>query len=283
MIRFAASENKEKSDFSFLISIIRTPVRLDHFFRKVCHVLTALISSGENGRAFRRFASPFPFSAYSVVMTVTTDAKRFAGKVSRLLRKHYPDAKCSLDFRSPLELVVATILSAQCTDERVNKVTPALFKQYPTAKAYAVAPIADLEKAIQSTGFFRNKAKNIQGCCRLLVERHGGKIPQDLESLVELPGVGRKTANVVLGNAYEIASGFVVDTHVTRISRRLGLTKQKDAEKIERDLIALFPKKEWIDLSHRIIQHGRTICDARKPLCDECPLNEICPRIDVKK
>ncbi len=209
------------------------------------------------------------------------NAKRHAAEVVRRLRRHYRDATCSLDFRSPLELLVATILSAQCTDVRVNLVTKELFAKYPTAADYASAPLRRLERGVQSTGFFRNKAKNIKGCCRELVARYDGKVPQEIDELVALPGIGRKTANVVLGTAYAIASGVVVDTHVGRISRRLGLTEHKNAEKIEQDLMIVIPKKEWIALSHRMIQHGRRICTARSPKCDQCPLESICPRIGV--
>jgi endonuclease-3 len=215
-------------------------------------------------------------------MTVSAEAKKHAAAVVRLLGRHYPDATCSLDFRTPLELLVATILSAQCTDQRVNMVTPGLFRKYPTAARYAQAPLADLEHDIQSTGFFRNKAKSIQNACRILVERHAGKVPQDLEQLVELPGIGRKTANVVLGTAYGIASGVVVDTHVGRLSRRLGLSRHKDPEKIEKDLMELIPRDAWIAFSHRMIQHGRRICTARSPQCDLCPLRKICPKIGVE-
>jgi endonuclease-3 len=181
-----------------------------------------------------------------------------------------------------LELLVATILSAQCTDERVNLVTKALFQKYPTARHYGSARPAALERDIQSTGFFRNKARNIKDCCRALLERYDGKVPKQIDQLTELPGIGRKTANVVLGTALGIASGVVVDTHVGRISRRLGLTRQKTAEKIERDLMDLIPKKEWIRFSHRMIQHGRRCCTARKPKCPDCPLESICPRIGVE-
>jgi endonuclease-3 len=204
-----------------------------------------------------------------------------AAKVVAALRKLYPDAKCSLDFNNPLELLVATILSAQCTDERVNVVTRDLFKKYHSAADYAAAPPAQLERDIQSTGFYRNKAKNIQGCCRILAEEHGGRLPDGLDVLVELPGIGRKTANVVLGTAFGIASGVVVDTHVGRLSRRLGLTSHKDPVKIEQDLIAEIPKEEWIAFGHRMIQHGRRICGARKPKCDECPMESFCPRVGV--
>jgi endonuclease-3 len=216
-------------------------------------------------------------------MATSPELKRYAAKVVRLLQRHYPDASCSLDFQTPLELLVATILSAQCTDERVNIVTKSLFRKYRTAADYAGADLGGLEREVQSTGFFRNKAKNLKACCQSLVDKHGGQVPQDLEALVELPGIGRKTANVVLGTAYGISSGIVVDTHVGRVSRRLGLTSHddKDAVRIEQDLLALIPKKEWIDFSHRMIHHGRRICTARKPKCDECPLGSICPRIGV--
>ncbi len=200
----------------------------------------------------------------------------------RALRREYPEAKCSLDFQTPLELLVATILSAQCTDQRVNMVTPALFRKYPSAAHFAAAPLAELEKAVQSTGFFRNKAKNIQAACRVLVEQYEGQVPDKIEQLVELPGVGRKTANVILGTAFGIASGIVVDTHVARVSRRLGLTRQKDPVKIEQDLMAVIPRREWVAFSHRMIQHGRRWCVARNPKCEACPLRSISPRIGVE-
>jgi endonuclease-3 len=214
-------------------------------------------------------------------MVATADAKRHAARIVRRLKAAYPDVHCALNFSSPFELLIATILSAQCTDTRVNIVTKDLFKQFPNPAAYATAKRADLERAIQSTGFFRNKAKSIAGCCEQLVADHDGKVPQDLESLVKLPGVGRKTANVVLGTAYGIATGVVVDTHVARLSKRLGLTKHTDAVKIERDLMALLPKREWIDFSHRLIAHGRRICLARRPKCDLCSLADVCPKIGV--
>lgn len=213
--------------------------------------------------------------------TATATKKRHAMDVARGLAKLYPGAHCSLDFKTPLQLLIATILSAQCTDERVNLVTKDLFRRYKSAKDFAAAPLAELEQAIKSTGFFRNKAKNIQGCCQALVDNYGGKPPQDLDALVKLPGVGRKTANVLLGSGFGIPSGVVVDTHVTRLSRRLGMTKAKDAVKIEQDLAAQLPPSEWIALSHRMIQHGRKVCTARKPRCEECALADICPRIGV--
>ncbi len=214
-------------------------------------------------------------------MAATAEGRRHAAKIVRRLARAYPDARCSLDFRTPLELVVATILSAQCTDKRVNLVTPDVFVKYPTAVDYATASLSELEKDIQSTGFFRNKAKSIKGCCQGLVEEHGGKVPRDLDALVKLPGIGRKTANVILGTAYGLATGVVVDTHVTRLSRRMGLSEHKDAVKIERDLMELIPKKEWISFSHRMILHGRNVCAARKPQCDDCPVNDVCPRVGV--
>jgi len=214
-------------------------------------------------------------------MAATAEGQRHAAKIVRRLARAYPDARCSLDFRTPLELVVATILSAQCTDKRVNLVTPDVFVKYPTAVDYATASLSELEKDIQSTGFFRNKAKSIKGCCQGLVEEHGGKVPRDLDALVKLPGIGRKTANVILGTAYGLATGVVVDTHVTRLSRRMGLSEHKDAVKIERDLMELIPKKEWISFSHRMILHGRNVCAARKPQCDDCPVNDVCPRVGV--
>lgn len=212
---------------------------------------------------------------------VTAAAKRKALDVAQRLAGLYPDAECALNFRTPLELLIATILSAQCTDERVNMVTRELFRRYRTAKAYAEAPLADIEELIRSAGFYRMKAKNIQNCCKALVEHHGGEVPKDLAALVVLAGVGRKTANVVLGTAFGIPSGVVVDTHVTRLTNRLGLTKQRDAVKIEQDLMAKLPPEEWIDFSHRLIWHGRRICTARKPRCEECALAEICPKVGV--
>jgi endonuclease-3 len=198
-------------------------------------------------------------------------------EILRLLHAAYPDAACALDHRNALELLVATILSAQCTDERVNKVTPALFARFPDAQALAEADRTELEEMIHSTGFYRNKAKNIQEACRRLVTVYDGQVPANMADLLTLPGVARKTANVVLGTSYRIADGVVVDTHVKRLSERLGLTTQSDPEKIERDLMALAPQDEWIDLSHLLIFHGRRVCDARKPKCSACVIAGLCP------
>jgi endonuclease III len=209
-------------------------------------------------------------------------SKKQARHVAALLAREYSEAECALVHDTPFELLVATILSAQCTDERVNIVTKDLFAKYSTPAALAAVPIKRLEKLIQSTGFFRNKAKNIHECCVKLVEEHDGQVPRELEKLVHLPGVGRKTANVVLGTAFGIPSGVVVDTHVTRLSQRLGLTEHEDAVKIERDLIEQLPQNEWIDFSHRMIWHGRRICKARRPLCGSCVMEKICPKIGVE-
>jgi len=210
------------------------------------------------------------------------DAKRHAAVVVGILQRAYPDATCSLNFRNPLELLVATVLSAQCTDQRVNLVTEELFAKYQCAADYADARPAQLERDVKSTGFFRNKTKSIKGCCEALLQRYEGKVPKTIDELTELPGIGRKTANVILGTAFGIASGVVVDTHVGRISRRLGLTRQKNPEKVEQDLMQLVPEREWIALSHRMISHGRRVCTARKPDCEPCPLESVCPRVGVE-
>ncbi len=195
-----------------------------------------------------------------------------------ILKQTYPHARCSLDYTTPLELLVATILSAQCTDERVNLVTQSLFRKYRSASDYARVKPESLEKDIQSTGFFRNKAKSLRGMAQALVERHGGKVPDTMEELTELAGVGRKTANVVLGNALGKSVGVVVDTHVTRVANRLGLTSHKiDAVKIEQDLMKIVPREEWTLFAHLLIHHGRAICQARKPKCEACPLLPHCP------
>jgi endonuclease-3 len=193
------------------------------------------------------------------------------------LRKAHPGAKCALVHKNAWELLVATILSAQCTDVRVNLVTPALFRHYPSPRAMAKASLVRVEVLIRSTGFFRSKAKSLLGASRAIVERHAGKVPRDLVSLTALPGVGRKTANVVLGTAFGIVSGIVVDTHVIRLSRRLGLTREWDPVKIERDLMAVVPREDWIGFSHLVIQHGRRTCSARSPDCPDCAIKELCP------
>ena len=198
-------------------------------------------------------------------------------RVLKKLNAAYPAAACSLRHESPFQLLIATILSAQCTDKRVNEVTPGLFKRFKTPEDFLRAGIPEIEDAIRSTGFYHNKAKNIYALCQRLKEDCGGKVPHTIDELVSLPGVGRKTANVVLGNAFGIIEGIVVDTHVGRISRKLGFSEAADPGKIERDLTAFVPKKEWIDFSHRLIMHGRQICRARNPLCGQCPLASDCP------
>lgn len=200
-----------------------------------------------------------------------------ARRVARLLARHYPDARCALRHTNALELLVATILSAQCTDARVNLVTRDLFRRYRTARDYADADLAELERAVRSTGFFRNKAKSLRGMGMFLVEHFGGRVPSALEDLVRLPGVARKTANVVLGTWFGIAAGVVVDTHVQRLSRRLGLTAGDDPPRIERDLMEALPRDAWIGFSHRMIAHGRAVCVARRPKCEVCPLASCCP------
>ncbi len=194
------------------------------------------------------------------------------------LKEHYPDAHCALEYKNSFQLLIATILSAQCTDERVNKVTPPLFKNFSDPKAMSEADVLDLEKLIHSAGFYKNKAKNIKACCEILVRDHGNEVPPDLEALVKLPGVGRKTAHVVLGNAFGISSGVVVDTHVTRLSKRMGWVKIDDAVKIEQILNKLCPKEDWIMLPHYLISHGRAICKARSPCCEDCFLLSSCPQ-----
>ena len=204
-------------------------------------------------------------------------------KIVAALDRAYPGAHCELNHADPLQLLVATILSAQCTDKRVNLVTRELFKKYRSAADYANAPLAELELAIKSTGFFRNKAKNIQACCRKLVVRYGGQVPRTMEELTQLDGVGRKTANVVLGNAFGVNVGVVVDTHIARLSQRLGLTKQKTPEKIEPEMMALVPQKQWTLFSHWLIWHGRRRCNARKPDCAGCEVKKLCPQTGVTK
>jgi endonuclease-3 len=210
------------------------------------------------------------------------EEKQRTRKIIARLKKEYPDAECSLRHTNPLELLVATILSAQCTDERVNIVTADLFRKYRDCEDYTKVPQVELEGDIRSTGFYRNKAKAIQGACKLICEQHDGRVPDRIEELLALPGVARKTANVVLGNAFGITSGVVVDTHVGRLSQRLGLTDNNQPEKIERDLMELVPKKDWIDFSHLLIYHGRKVCKARTPLCDQCVVEAYCPSSSLK-
>jgi endonuclease-3 len=202
-------------------------------------------------------------------------------KIIGILRKKYPDAKCALTYKSVHQLMVSTILSAQCTDVRVNLVTPQLFKKYRSIKDFAKANIKELENDIRSTGFFRNKAKSIKYSAQALLEDYKGKIPKTLEELTKLPGVGRKTGSVILGTGYEIAEGIVVDTHVARISRLLGFTGMHDAVKIEKELMKIVPKKDWIDYSHLLIHHGRAICIARRPRCQMCPVKKLCPSAKI--
>jgi endonuclease-3 len=213
-------------------------------------------------------------------MNASNPLRTRARRIGRELARLYPDARCPLDHATPVQLLVATILSAQCTDTLVNKVTPALFARYPDAQAFAAADRKELEKLIKSVTFFRNKAANIMACCRLLVERFGGQVPPSMDDLVSLPGVGRKTANVVLGHAFGIP-GIVVDTHVGRLSKRLGLSTHGDPVKIEHDLMGLVAKKDWSLFSIRLIYHGRRVCRARKPQCEQCGLAPLCPRIGV--
>ena len=222
-------------------------------------------AAGPKPKVRRRFAS----------------ARERAPEIYRLLEQAYPDAHCALDHRNPYELLVATILSAQCTDKRVNMVTPALFAKYPDPESMSVAKPEVLEELIKSTGFFRNKAKSIMGMAAALEAHHGGQVPRTMDELVRLPGVGRKTANVILGNAYGVSEGVVVDTHVGRLAGRLGLTRETDPVKVEQALMALFPRERWTMLAHLLIFHGRRVCDARKPKCGECPLRDVCPSAAV--
>ena len=212
----------------------------------------------------------------------TDELKTRTRDVIRRLKRAYPDAKCSLNHSNAFELLVATILSAQCTDERVNIVTADLFRKYKKPEDYLKVSPRELEKDIQSTGFFRNKTKSIQGTSKVLSEEYGGQVPHTMDELLELPGVARKTANVVLGNAFGVKAGVVVDTHVTRLSHRLAFSREKTAEKIEQDLIEIVPKKDWVIFPHLLIAHGRKICKARNPLCAECPIEKLCPSSFLK-
>jgi endonuclease-3 len=213
---------------------------------------------------------------------VTKELKERAREAIRLLKRAYPDAKCSLNHANAFELLIATILSAQCTDNRVNIVTADLFRKYRRPADYLKVSPKELQKDIHTTGFFRNKTKSIQGTAKVLTEQYRGAVPKTMAALLELPGVARKTANVVLGNAFGIKSGIVVDTHVTRLSHRLGLTEQKPAEKIERDLLEMVPKKDWVIFSHLLIAHGRNTCKARNPACAECVVEKLCPSSSLK-
>ncbi len=215
------------------------------------------------------------------ILTPQSPAAERLPEIMRRLRAAHPDARCALDHTNPLELLVATILSAQCTDERVNQVTPALFAKYPTAIAYAGADRAELEAAIRSTGFYRHKARYIQEACHIIAYDYDGQVPDDMETLLQLPGVARKTANVVLGVAFEIADGIVVDTHVKRLAGRLALSRETNPDKIERNLMELVPRQDWIDIGHLLIFHGRRVCHARKPDCPHCVLNDLCPSAEL--
>src|SRR5687767_14626024 len=210
-----------------------------------------------------------------------TDLKKRATEIDRRLGERHPDAKCSLDFTNPFELLIATILSAQSTDARVNIVTKSLFRKYPNPAAFANASLVEMETDVKQTGFFRNKAKAVVNCSKAIMERHGGEVPRTMEELVELPGVGRKTANVVLGNALNTPAGVVVDTHVGRVSGRLALTESADPVEIEQDLMKLLPREKWTQFAHRMIYHGRETCIARKPQCEVCVLNDLCPSVQL--
>jgi endonuclease-3 len=209
--------------------------------------------------------------------TDSVDPKQRAIAILDRLKQLYPDARCTLNYDTPVQLLVATILSAQCTDDRVNRVTPELFRRFPDAAALASAPVEELETLVRSTGFYRNKAKNIRAACQVIVEQHEGRVPDRMELLLQLPGVARKTANVVLANAYGIIEGVTVDTHVKRLSNRLGLSENADPKRIERDLMPLLPQPDWENFSIRLIYHGRAVCTAKSPQCDRCDLADLCP------
>ncbi|MFO7664141.1 MAG: endonuclease III [Chloroflexota bacterium] len=211
----------------------------------------------------------------------TAPSDEYVTELIRRLRRMYPDAHCQLDYETPMQLLVATILSAQCTDERVNLTTPALFERYPTVEALAAADQSEMEALVRPTGFFRQKARYIRETAQLLLQNHGGEVPPEMDSLLKLSGVARKTANVVRGEIYGLADGVTVDTHVKRLAGRLGLTLETDPVKVERDLMAVIPRESWIEIAHLLIWHGRRICFARKPHCPNCPLNDICPSADV--
>jgi len=210
------------------------------------------------------------------------NAERFT-KIIRKLESNYPRAKIALNYSSPLQLLVAVILSAQCTDKRVNMVTPSLFREFPDAEAFANADIRELEQAVRSTGFYRNKAKNIRNACKMIISDFNGKVPDTMEQILQLPGVARKTANVVLGNAFGIIDGIAVDTHVARLSKRMGVTKNANPVKIEQDLMRIIPRSRWLDTAYLLIEHGRAVCKAPTPLCSKCPILQDCPRTGVNK
>lgn len=215
-------------------------------------------------------------------MGIGKKEKARARKIVAALKKAYPHAKCSLNYQNPLQLLIATMLSAQCTDAKVNSITPRLFAKYKTAKDFAQADIRELESMIFSAGFYKNKAKNIKAACKIIAEKHNGKVPKTMEEMVKLPGVGRKTANIVLGNAYGVIEGVPVDTHAIRISRLLGWTKNSSQEKIEKDLMALLPRKDWLKISDLFVHHGRAVCIARRPKCFKCPIEKYCPKAGLK-
>src|SRR2546427_1322206 len=219
---------------------------------------------------------------HSKMRETKSQKKERTEQLIKLLKRAHPDAHCALNHSNAFELLIATILSAQCTDERVNIVTADLFRKYRQPADYLKVPATELQQDIHTTGFFRNKTKSIQGACKMLTEEFGGQVPRTMEELLKLPGVARKTANVVLGVAYHIAAGIVVDTHVSRLSQRLGLTKNKEAGKIERDLMELVPRKDWIDFAHLVIFHGRRVCKARRPLCEDCAVEKLCPSSMLK-
>ncbi len=207
------------------------------------------------------------------------DALERIGEIITILRQSYPRSRTALRFESPLQILVATILSAQCTDEKVNQITPSLFRKYPTPSDFASADSRVLEQEIRPTGFFRNKTKSIIGASKKIVEDFGGKVPDNIEDLISLPGVARKTANIVLSSAFQKAEGIAVDTHVRRLSQRLGLSKEQDPDKIERDLLKIVPKEDWLDFNYMLVNHGRIVCPSRKPRCPECQLKRLCPSV----
>jgi endonuclease III len=217
------------------------------------------------------------------IMESALEKKKRMRKILAALKRAYPEAKTSLDYKNTLQLLVATILSAQCTDARVNKTTPALFARYRTARDFASASLPELEKYVRATGFYHNKAKNIQGACRMIVEKHGGRVPKTMNEMLELPGVARKTANIVLGNAYGVIEGVPVDTHAIRISRLLGLTSEKEQGKIEKDLMKVVPHEDWLRISDLFVHHGRAVCIARRPRCSACPVEKLCPKKGLPK